>query len=130
MPPRIDRGLPRHRTSRPGRPARPWCAAIVDSLAGGLCRAVRAAAALSGRPVEVRARVGGRRPHPTALPLIADASRLPVLAGPVEATALGNVLVQARALGVDLPDLDSMRDLLRRTQSVVRYDPATRSGAG
>jgi rhamnulokinase len=47
-----------------------------------------------------------------------------VLAGPVEATALGNVLVQARALGVDLPDLDAMRSLIRSTHQLVRHEPS------
>ena len=46
-----------------------------------------------------------------------------MLAGPVEATALGNVLVQARALGADLPDLAAMRALVRRTHDVRRYEP-------
>jgi rhamnulokinase len=36
---------------------------------------------------------------------------------------LGNVLVQARALGVDLPDLATMRALVRRTQDVRRLEP-------
>ena len=47
---------------------------------------------------------------------------LPVLAGPVAAAALGNVLVQARA---DLPDLDAMRALVRCTQELVRYEPGS-----
>jgi hypothetical protein len=46
-----------------------------------------------------------------------------VLAGPTEASALGNVLVQARALGVDLPDLAAMRALVRRTHEVRRFEP-------
>ncbi len=50
---------------------------------------------------------------------------MPVLAGPVEATALGNVLVQARAHGADLPDLAAMRALLRATQDLVGYPPHT-----
>jgi rhamnulokinase len=55
--------------------------------------------------------------------LTADACGLPVLAGPVEATALGNVLVQARSAGVVGGDLAAMRALLRATQRVVRYEP-------
>ena len=46
-----------------------------------------------------------------------------MLAGPVEATALGNVLVQARTLGADLPDLAAMRSLVRGTHDLVRYEP-------
>jgi rhamnulokinase len=53
---------------------------------------------------------------------------LPVVAGPAEGAALGNVLVQARALGEPLPDLAAMRGLLRRTQALRRYEPSTVSG--
>ncbi len=56
--------------------------------------------------------------------LTADACSLPVFAGPVEATALGNVLVQARSLGVDLPDLASMRALVGATHPTRRFEPS------
>ena len=48
----------------------------------------------------------------------------PVEAGPVEAAALGNVLVQARAVGAVPSGLAGMRDLLRRTQQIRRYEPS------
>ena len=48
---------------------------------------------------------------------------LPVQAGPVEATAIGNVLVQARAMGADLPDLAAMRALVAQTHDLRRYEP-------
>ena len=47
-----------------------------------------------------------------------------MLAGPAEAAALGNGLVQARALGADPPDLAAMRALVRHTHEVRRYEPA------
>ena len=46
-----------------------------------------------------------------------------MLAGPVEAAALGNVLVQARAMGADLPDLAAMRALVAQTHDLRRYEP-------
>ena len=49
---------------------------------------------------------------------------LPVIAGPAEATALGNVLVQARALGAAPGDLGGMRALIRSTQPLRSYSPA------
>ncbi len=67
--------------------------------------------------------VGGGSHNDLLCQLTADALRLPVLAGPTEASALGNVLVQARALGVDLPDLAAMRSLVRRTHEVRRFEP-------
>ena len=67
--------------------------------------------------------VGGGSQNELLCQLTADACGLPVLAGPAEAAALGNVLVQARALGADLPDLAAMRALVRATHDVRRYDP-------
>ncbi|MFC0032582.1 FGGY-family carbohydrate kinase [Micromonospora chaiyaphumensis] len=55
--------------------------------------------------------------------LTADACGIPVLGGPVEATALGNILVQARAAGAIDGDLVAVRAVLRRTQRIVRYEP-------
>ncbi|GAA3758019.1 hypothetical protein GCM10022240_08470 [Microbacterium kribbense] len=48
---------------------------------------------------------------------------MPVLAGPVEATALGNILVQARAAGFVSGSLESLRDLVARTHAPRRFDP-------
>jgi len=96
---------------------------ILDSLAVAYQRTVRAAASLAGREVEVVHVVGGGSRNELLCQLTADACGVPVIAGPAEASALGNVLVQARTLGADLPDLAAMRDLVRRTQELRRYEP-------
>jgi rhamnulokinase len=67
--------------------------------------------------------VGGGARNALLCQLTADACGLPVLAGPVEAAALGNVLVQARAGGVLDGGLPELRALLSATQDVVRYAP-------
>jgi|SRR5665647_2039853 len=100
--------------------------AIVESLALAYRRTVRAVQELSGREVEVVHIVGGGSRNELLCQLTADACGLPVLAGPVEASALGNVLVQARTLGAHLPDLESMRALVAGTHDVRRYEPAGR----
>jgi rhamnulokinase len=96
---------------------------ILDSLALAYRRHVRAAAALAGVPVEVVHVVGGGSQNDLLCQLTADACGLQVLAGPVEAAALGNVLVQARTLGADLPDLAAMRGLVRASFDVRRFEP-------
>lgn len=54
--------------------------------------------------------------------MTADCSGLPVLAGPVEATALGNIVLQLIALG-ELRDVDEGRALIARTEAVKRFEP-------
>jgi rhamnulokinase len=71
--------------------------------------------------------VGGGARNELLCQLTADACGLPVEAGPVEAAALGNVLVQGRALGVTPDDLAGMRALLRSTQAIRRYEPSGRA---
>jgi rhamnulokinase len=97
---------------------------ILDSLALAYRRTVREAAALSGREVEVVHLVGGGARNALLCQLTADACGLPVVAGPVEAAALGNALVQARALGAVEGGLPVLRQLLRATQDVRIHRPA------
>jgi rhamnulokinase len=96
---------------------------VLDSLALAHRRTVRAAAQLSGRAVDVVHVVGGGARNALLCQLTADACGLPVVAGPVEAAALGNVLVQARALGAVHGSLADLRALLRATQPLTRYEP-------
>ncbi|RHW25654.1 rhamnulokinase [Nocardioides immobilis] len=96
---------------------------IVDSLAVAYRRHLRTATELAGVSPEVLHVVGGGSQNEVLCQLTADACGLPVVAGPVEAAALGNVLVQGRSLGADLPDLAAMRDLVRRSYDVRRYQP-------
>ncbi|HVS47284.1 MAG TPA: FGGY-family carbohydrate kinase, partial [Candidatus Dormibacteraeota bacterium] len=66
--------------------------------------------------------VGGGARNALLCQMTADASRRPVLAGPVEATAIGNVMLQAIALGL-VESLDEARDLVRRSTAVRAYEP-------
>ncbi|MGV9643738.1 rhamnulokinase [Streptomyces sp. NPDC003514] len=95
---------------------------ILDSLALAHRRAVLDAQRLAGHPVDVVHVVGGGARNALLCRLTADACGLPVVAGPAEAAALGNVLVQARAHGL-VGDLADGRRLLRRTQPLARYEP-------
>lgn len=101
---------------------------IVASLADGFAVAVERAAALSGRDVRRVHVVGGGAQNGLLCALLADRLALPVLAGPVEATALGNVLVQARAHGAVSGRLEDLRSLVARTHEPVRHLP-TKAGA-
>jgi len=98
---------------------------ILDSLALAYRRHLHRACELADRTVDVLHIVGGGSQNHVLCQLTADACGIPVLAGPPEAAALGNVLVQARTLGADLPDLAAMRDLVRRTHELRRHEPRT-----
>ena len=96
---------------------------ILDSLALAYRRNVRRAARLSGRSVENVHLVGGGARNTLLCQLTADACGIPVLAGPVEAAAIGNALVQARAGGVLDGGLAELRALIRSTHDVRLYLP-------
>jgi rhamnulokinase len=97
--------------------------AVVDSLALAHRDAVHDLERLTGVPVDRVDVVGGGSRNSLLCRQTAELCGVPVVAGPVEATALGNVLVQARALGVDLGDLAGIRALVGRTHAPLTYEP-------
>ncbi len=121
MPERIAEACRASGQPVPGSPAE-TTRCILDSLALAHRRAVADAQRLAGHPVDVVHVVGGGTRNSLLCQLTADACGLPVVAGPTEAAALGNVLVQARAHG-PVGDLAGMRQLLTRTQPLTRYEP-------
>jgi rhamnulokinase len=128
MPSRIADACRRHGQPVPQTPAE-TVRCVLDSLALAYRRTVRRAQELAGRRVDVVHLVGGGARNDLLCQLTADACGLPVEAGPVEAAALGNVLVQARAVGAVPAELAGLRDLLRRTQQVRRFQPSGSAAA-
>ena len=125
------RGLSPRPASRPPatRPALVRC--ILDSLAAAFARAVRDAARLSGRDRSTSSTSSAAARATTLLcQLTADACGLPVVAGPVEATALGNVLVQARAHGLlaGRSRGRSARSSGLDARTIRRFEPRDRAG--
>lgn len=103
--------------------------AIIESLVAGFARGVEQSAALSGVPVETVHLVGGGARNRLLCQLVADRVGRPVVAGPVEATAIGNVLIQARAHGVLHGDLGELRDTVAAAVPTERFEPQ-RASAG
>ena len=97
---------------------------ILDSLALAYRARLRDVQELSGQAVHTVHVVGGGVRNALLMQLTADACGLPVVAGPAEAAALGNILVQARTLGAAPDDLGGMRALLRATQPLRRFEPS------
>jgi rhamnulokinase len=121
MPERIAEACRASRQPVPETPAE-VTRCILDSLALAHRRAIDDAQRLADHPVDIVHIVGGGTRNALLCQLTADACGLPVVAGPTEAAALGNVLVQARAHGL-VGDRTDMRRLLARTQPLTRYEP-------
>jgi rhamnulokinase len=97
---------------------------ILDSLALAHRQAIVEVQRLSGRQVATIHLVGGGARNRLLCQLTADACGVQVVAGPAEATAVGNVLIQAASLGTAPDDLAGMRALIRASQPLVRFSPA------
>lgn len=98
-------------------------ACILDSLALAHRRAIDALETLTGEAVNTIHIVGGGSKNALLCQLTADATGRPVLAGPDEATALGNALVQAQALGLIGPGPDARRAAARASAQPRRHEP-------
>jgi rhamnulokinase len=100
---------------------------ILESLATRYAATLRDAERLSGVEIDTVHIVGGGSQNTLLCQLTADRTGRRVLAGPVEATAIGNVLVQARAAGLVSGSLEELRDLVRRTHPPIAWLPRTAS---
>jgi rhamnulokinase len=77
---------------------------------------------LGGSTIEVIHIVGGGSKNAALNQFTADACQRPVLAGPVEATAMGNLLVQVRSSG-ELSSLADMRTVVRNSWNLEQFNP-------
>ena len=96
---------------------------ILDSLADAYGAASREMQAITGITVKQLNVVGGGSQNQLLAQLTADAAGVPVLAGPVEATALGNLVSQAGAHGAAPNGLDGQRALIRAHFSPSLFTP-------
>ena len=97
--------------------------AILESLACKYRLVLERLERVTGGEVDVVHVIGGGAQAELLCQLTADLLGRPVLAGPVEATALGNVLVQARAAG-ELGSLRDMRAVSAASIEPVHYEPS------
>jgi rhamnulokinase len=121
IPERIRQWCLEHGQEAPSSPVH-VVRSIVESLAQAFADAVRTASAISGRRVETIHIVGGGSQNALLCRRTAERSGIPVVAGPVEATALGNVLVQARAIGAIDGTLEDLRRIVIASTELTRYD--------
>lgn len=116
---------------------RAWCAAhgvpspaddaalmrlIFDSLAAKYAEVLGKLRRLAPFGIECLHVIGGGAQNDLLNRMTADAVGIPVVAGPAEATALGNIMVQARAAGV-VSSLAEMRRYIGRSIETKTYQP-------
>jgi len=94
----------------------------LESLALTYRRTVDGLEQILGRPIEVIHIVGGGMQNELLNQMTADACKRPVVAGPIEATGIGNILVQAMAVGA-VKSLADARQIVRDSFPVKRYEP-------
>jgi rhamnulokinase len=97
---------------------------VLDSLADAYGEAVKALEKVSGVTVSAIQIVGGGSQNDLLSQLTADATGKKVIAGPVEATALGNLMSQAGAHGAAGSDLESQREIIRASFSPKIFKPS------
>lgn len=95
---------------------------LLESLADAYAAALELLEAVSSASISTLHIVGGGSQNELLCQLAADATGCRVEAGPVEATALGNILVQARTLG-DLPVGVTVREVVRSSFALRTYNP-------
>jgi rhamnulokinase len=96
---------------------------ILESLAEAYAIAITDAERLSGQKINTVHIVGGGSQNTLLCQLTADRTGRRVLAGPVEATAVGNVLIQGRAAGLVHGELSELRGLIARSFPPAEYQP-------
>ncbi|MBI4606105.1 MAG: rhamnulokinase [Planctomycetes bacterium] len=98
----------------------------LESLALAYREAAEAAREVLGHGIDRLHLVGGGSQNRLLDQLAADALGVPVLAGPAEATALGNILVQAMAVG-EIGSLEELRAVVRASVRIEEYAPRERA---
>jgi sugar (pentulose or hexulose) kinase len=111
----------RHDQPAPGTPGE-MARSVLESLALAYRETLEQLAAVSGRPVSVLHIAGGGGQNELLNQMAADATGLPVVAGPVEATVIGNALVQLITLG-EIANLSQARAIVAEMAELRQYEP-------
>jgi rhamnulokinase len=99
---------------------------VLESLALTYADVLNGLEELTGNRIEVLHIVGGGSRNKWLNMFTANAANRTVVAGPVEATVLGNLLVQARSHG-EIRSLGDIRSVIRASSEVTQYEPTQAS---
>jgi rhamnulokinase len=101
---------------------------VLESLSLNHRWLLEAAERVLGRSLDRIRIVGGGSQGELLCQMTADATGLPVMAGPAEASTIGNFAMQAVATG-QIPNLEAARELIERSFPPRRYEPAANRAA-
>jgi len=96
----------------------------LESLALKYAQVLDSLDAITGTRAEAIHIVGGGSRNDLLNQFTADACQRPVIAGPIEATVLGNLLMQLRARG-EIASLAEAREVVRTSETLREFTPAT-----
>lgn len=96
---------------------------IYDSLVLKYKFTIKQIESVTEKKIEKLHIIGGGAHNKTVNQLTADATGIPVLAGPTEATAIGNIMLQAKALG-KVKSLAEIREIVQNSFEVTEYTPS------
>lgn len=122
MPSRVNTWLVEHGRG-PAHSVQEMTNILLSSLAHAYADTARTAGHLAGIELDQINIVGGGSQNAVLCQRVANLAGVPVVAGPVEATALGNLMVQALALGMISGDREVIRDVVRRSVPPTTYRP-------
>lgn len=95
---------------------------IYESLAFRYKQVLENLKKLADFPIETLHIIGGGSQNNMLNSFTANAIGIPVIAGPSEATAMGNILMQAKAFGL-VADKNDMREIVRNSVSLSKFEP-------
>lgn len=95
---------------------------ILESLACAYRKNIEEIEVAINHPVAAIHIVGGGSQNALLCQLTADFTKKDVIAGPVEASSMGNILVQMKALG-EMKNVSDLREVVKRSCSILEYHP-------
>ncbi len=121
MPAKIDEYCRKTDQPAPKTPGQ-YVRVCLDSLGAAYHKTLTGLEQLIGRRIDTIHIVGGGTQNTLLNQLTANTCQRPVITGPIEATAIGNLLTQAMATG-QVPSLSAARQIVRNSFDVQRYEP-------
>ncbi|HZK40748.1 MAG TPA: rhamnulokinase family protein [Atribacterota bacterium] len=95
---------------------------IIESLAEKYTETIKMIEEITGKSIKEIYIIGGGCRNILLCQLVANAADLPVYAGPVEAAAIGNLMIQAKSMG-QIKSINEGRNIIRKSFDIKKYLP-------